>query len=200
MTIDSQPLFLASMTEVALYVNPIKIAVVAILTVVWAIGAQWVDRDTNVVKTKTEQWNLIVISGAMVGYLVMFSVPFWQGNLFSLGLAFWALIAGGSMGAYVVHRNGRSRPAARILTKAHLKRVLGGDPNKKKNVKDKGIRIHLSDHKGEAVTLPDDSDEALDFIVRIEDIARKAGLSYEVRILQEVTQESIDAELLGYKK
>ena len=44
------------------------------------------------------------------------------------------------------------------------------------------------------------SDEALDFIVRIEDIARKAGLSYEVRILQEVTQESIDAELLTLRR
>ena len=44
------------------------------------------------------------------------------------------------------------------------------------------------------------SDEALDFIVRIEDIARKAGLSYEVRILQEVTQESIDEELLALRR
>ena len=78
MTIDSQALFLSSMTDVALYVNPIKIAVVAILTVVWAIGVQWVDRDTDVVKTKREQWNLIVISGALVGYFVMFAVPFWR--------------------------------------------------------------------------------------------------------------------------
>ena len=97
MTIDSQALFLGSMTEVVLYVNPIKIAVVAILTVVWAVGVQWVDRDTNVVKTKREQWNLIVISGALVGYFVLFAVPFWQGSLFSLGLAFWVLIAGGTM-------------------------------------------------------------------------------------------------------
>ena len=44
------------------------------------------------------------------------------------------------------------------------------------------------------------SDEALDFIVRIENIARKGGLSYEVRILQEVTQESIDEELLALRR
>ena len=44
------------------------------------------------------------------------------------------------------------------------------------------------------------STEALDFIVRIEDIARKGGLSYEVRILQEVTQESIDEELLALRR
>ncbi|MCH7993083.1 MAG: Flp pilus assembly complex ATPase component TadA [Planctomycetes bacterium] len=163
MTIDSQALFVGSMTDVVLYVNPIKIAVVAILTVVWAIGVQWVDRDTNVVKTKREQWNFIVISGALVGYFVMFAVPFWQGSLFSLGLAFWVLIAGGTMGAYVVHRNGRVKPAARMLTKAHFKRLFGSDPSKRKEVKDKGIRIHLSDHKGEAVTLPEDADQALDF-------------------------------------
>ena len=44
------------------------------------------------------------------------------------------------------------------------------------------------------------STETLDFIVRIEDIARKAGLSYEVRILQEVTAASIEQELLALRR
>lgn len=42
--------------------------------------------------------------------------------------------------------------------------------------------------------------EALDFLVRIEDIARKAGLSYDVRILQEITQESIDEEQAALRR
>lgn len=41
---------------------------------------------------------------------------------------------------------------------------------------------------------------ALDFIVRIEDIARKAGLSYEVRILREISQESIEEEQLALRR
>lgn len=163
MIIDFQPSFLASMTDAALFVNPIKVVVVAVLTVAWAFGMQWVDRDTDVVKTKREQWNLIVISGAVVGFFVMFAVPFWQGTLYAVGLGFWVFIAGGAMGTYVVHRNGRSKPSARVLTVGHFKRKILSDPNKRKDVKDKGVRIHLSDHKGETVVLPDDPEEALDF-------------------------------------
>jgi Tfp pilus assembly protein PilO len=39
----------------------------------------------------------------------------------------------------------------------------------------------------------------LEFILRIEDIAKKAGLTHEVRILKEITQESIDQELLAQR-
>lgn len=42
--------------------------------------------------------------------------------------------------------------------------------------------------------------EALDFLVRIEDIARKAGLSYEVRILREITEVSIEEEQLALRR
>jgi len=43
-------------------------------------------------------------------------------------------------------------------------------------------------------------DETLNFIVSIEDIAQKAGLSYEVRIIREVTEESIEQEKLALKR
>ena len=156
-------LLLASMLERVTYVDPIKIGVVAVLAIVWALGAQWVDRDTDVVKTRREQWNLIVISGAMVGYVVLFVVPVWQGSLFILGLAFWLLLAGGSMGAYLLHRNGRVVPAKKVLTIAHFKRLALGDRDKKKSVKDKGQRVKIADHNGAHIEFPDDDDDALAF-------------------------------------
>lgn len=42
--------------------------------------------------------------------------------------------------------------------------------------------------------------DVLEFILRMEDIAKKAGLTHEVRILKEVTQESIDRELLALRQ
>lgn len=42
--------------------------------------------------------------------------------------------------------------------------------------------------------------DVLEFILRIEDIAKKAGLAHEVRILKEITQESIDQELLALRQ
>ena len=86
--------FLAASTGTPLYIDPIKIAVSAVLFFAWAWAVQWIDRDTDVVKTKRERWNLIVLSGSFVAFLVFF-IPPWSGGLFSLGVAFWLLIVGG---------------------------------------------------------------------------------------------------------
>ena len=42
--------------------------------------------------------------------------------------------------------------------------------------------------------------DVLDFIVKVEGIARAAGLAYEVQISKELTQESIDQELLALRR
>ena len=162
MDVDMTSPILATVLDTVMYVNPIKIGVVAALLIAWAAGAQWIDRDTDVVKTKREQWNLIVVSGAMVGYLVLFLVP-WPGVLFYIGLAAWMLIAGGAMVAYLLHRNSRVVVAKQILTVAHVRRKLFGDPDKKNAVEDKGQRVHLEDHKGEPVKFPGEPEEALDY-------------------------------------
>ena len=56
------PLLLAAGIDVGLYASPIKVGIVILLLLGWAAGAQWIDRDTDVVKTKREEWNLIVVS------------------------------------------------------------------------------------------------------------------------------------------
>lgn len=156
------PLIVATVPSVGGYVNPVKIAVVLFLLFGWAAGMQWVDRDTDVVKTKREHWNLIVISGALAGYVVLFLPP-WGGGLFVLGIAFWLVLAGGSMLAYVIHRNGRVLPAAKVMTIRHFKRLVLGDPNKKKQVEDKGQVVRLADCRGEPLERPDDPEEASAF-------------------------------------
>lgn len=144
------------------YVSFVKVGVIVGLLLAWAAGAQWVDRDTDVVKTRREYWNMIVVSGAAVATFVLFMVPLWRGALFFVGLAFWLLLAGGSMAAYLVHRNGRVVPSAKILTIGHAKRIFGSGSQKKK-IKDKGLRVHLADHTGEIARLPGDYEEALAF-------------------------------------
>ena len=107
------------------YVNLFKVAAIVALLLAWAAGAQWIDRDTDVVKTRREHWNMIVVSGGVVATFVLFMVPLWRGALFFVGIAFWLLLAGGSMAAYLVHRNGRVVPSAKILTIGHARRLLG---------------------------------------------------------------------------
>ncbi len=154
-------LLLLGVGDAGAYVSVVKVAIFVLLFFVWALTAQWVDRDTDTVKTRREQWNLIVISGGAVATFVLFAVPLWGGGLFAVGILFWILLAGGSLVAYVVHRNGRVVGTARVLTVGHVKRLLGSQRTKK--VKDKGLRVQICDHKGDFVGLPEDPEDALAF-------------------------------------
>jgi len=153
---------LAAGADARLHINPIKIAVAVALLFAWAWAVQWIDRDADVVKTRRERWNLIVLSGGLVAYFVLF-IPPWSGGLFYLGTAFWVLIVGGSMLTYIVHRNGRVVPGARVLTTAHLKRLLPGDGATTKAKSSKGLRVNITDHAGKFVDLPGDPDELKSF-------------------------------------
>ncbi len=144
------------------YVSVVKVAIVLLILLGWAAAAQWIDRDTDVVKTKREQWNVIVLSGGLVATFVLFGVPIWSGGLFVLGVAVWALLAGGAMLAYVVHRNGRVSATAQVLTLGHAKRLVGGGGGRK--AVDKGRRVRLADHKGNPVEFPRDRAEAEAFM------------------------------------
>lgn len=154
---------LAASTDVPVYVDPIKIVISLALFFVWAWGVQWIDRDTDVVKTKREQWNFIVLSGSFVAFLLFF-IPPWSGKMFALGVAFWVLIVGATMLAYIFHRNSRVVPELRVLTIGHAKRLLpggSGGPAKAKSAK--GLRIRLNDHAGKFVEMPTTPDEMKSF-------------------------------------
>ncbi len=149
----------AAVTDFGGYVNPIKIGIVVVLLGGWAAAAQWVDRDTEVVKTKREQWNLITLSGGLVGFAALFLGP-WSGGLFLAGIVCWLAIVAGALIAYVLHRNARVVPAARILTVAHIKRVFSGDPAKKRIASAKAIKITLIGHDGKFVEPSTDPEES----------------------------------------
>ena len=87
---------LAASTEVPVYTSLIKVAIVVVLVFLWALAIEWVDRDTDVVKTYRQQWNLITVSGGFVAFLILF-VPPWSGPWVAVGLAAWGALAGGSL-------------------------------------------------------------------------------------------------------
>ncbi len=60
---------LAQVPAPGVYLNLLKIGIVAALFVGWACAFQWVDRDIEVVKTRRERWNFIVL-GTGIGGLV----------------------------------------------------------------------------------------------------------------------------------
>ena len=162
MSLIPHPTMLAAVPELGGYFNLIKIGVVIALLLGWAGASQWIDRDTHRVKTKREQWNVIVMSGAVVGAFVLF-VPPWKGWLmFFVGLILCLLIAGGAILAYVIHRNGRVAAGRRVLTMGHLQRLMKSR-GQSKIVADKGQRVRIFDSAGKDVTLPNEPEERLDY-------------------------------------
>ncbi len=149
---------LAEIPGPGVHFSLVKIGVFAVLFVGWAYACQWVDHDTDFVKTKREQWNLIVLSGGVAGLAVLLLMPWGGAGLFMLGLAFWLLLAGGAVMVYVVHRNGRVVPKHRVMTPSHLKRLLSGGEKVKKR-EDKGQRVKVADKAGKQVDVPEDSEE-----------------------------------------
>ncbi|MCP4591583.1 MAG: Flp pilus assembly complex ATPase component [bacterium] len=141
------------------YFSPLKMGVVAAMVVGWAFACQWADVDADYVKTRREQWNLIILAGGVAGMFVLFFVP-WPGSLFFLGLAFFLLLAGGGLLAYIFHRNGRVTKGARVLTPSHVKRLIAHRPGEKQEKVDKGIRVLLATVDGKSVKRPEDRDEA----------------------------------------
>ncbi len=144
------------------YISPYKVGVVVLLVFGWAYAAQWVDRDTHVVKTRREHWNTIVLSGGLVGFFVLFAVPYWSGSLFLVGVGAWLATAGAALVLYLMHRNSRTGPSGQVLNIAHLKRALAGDPNKRPK-DDKGLRVQVNDYEDEFVERPTDPDEIKDY-------------------------------------
>lgn len=156
------PMLLGAAVEAGPYISLIKIAIVIALLFGWSQAAQWVDHDTDVVKTKREQWNTIVVSSGVVAGLVLTVLPFWSGRLFVVGVAFWLLLSCAPMVAYIMHRNGRVSPPQRLLTIGHFKRIIGSRASKK-GPKDKGIRVQILDHTGAPAQVPSQYEEVLAF-------------------------------------
>ena len=83
--------------------------------------------------------------------------------MFFAGVGFWLVFAGGALLFYVVHRNTRVLPAARVLTKTHITRLISGDKASKKRKTDKGLRVRVIDHEGNFVERPGDPDEEANY-------------------------------------
>ena len=143
-------------SELGGYFSYVKLAVITLLVVGWALACQWADADAVFVKTKREQWNLIVLSFGVTGLFTLFFIP-WPGNLFFLGLAFFVLLSGGGLLAYVLHRNRRVVRTARVLTWAHAKRTVARAKGERKEKQDKGIRVLLATGEGKAVKRPQET-------------------------------------------
>jgi len=148
----------SSLLAAALYLSVPKLVLFLLLFVGWTLCVQWADRDVaKINKPRREWWNLLLLGGGGGGLAVLLLIP-WPGAAYFLGMAFWLILAFGTVLAYVVHRNGRVTPAMRVLTPAHFRRMVSGKGGKAIK-EDRGIRVRLVDYEGNALSKPTDPEE-----------------------------------------
>jgi type II secretory ATPase GspE/PulE/Tfp pilus assembly ATPase PilB-like protein len=105
------------------YLSMTKLILTAVILLVWVRLADWVHRDSQEygerTKLPSEIWNSIVVFPFFVAFLFTISFP-----LFWLSYPLLVLSAIVPPVIYAVQRNGRLRPEEKVMTSAHMKRVM----------------------------------------------------------------------------
>jgi type II secretory ATPase GspE/PulE/Tfp pilus assembly ATPase PilB-like protein len=145
---------LAQLPSSAMYVDPIKLGALVLVFALWALFAQWVDKDAAAVNTYRVLWNLIILGAGVAAGLVGLIVP-----MFAIGYPIMVIVNLVAMIMYVVHRNGLVKEDDRVFTMGHFRRLREqgfGGKKKKVEVTEK-VRLTASNRK--VVEIPTDDDE-----------------------------------------
>lgn len=137
---------LAQTPDSTMFINPWKLLAYVLLYAIWVLFAQWVDKDTIAVNTFRQIWNMVTSVVGIVSLLVLLLIP----DFLFASLAF-VVINGALITIYVVHRNGLVVPDSRVLTAAHIQRVInegfGGKAKQKLMEVKELVRINGADRK-----------------------------------------------------
>src|SRR5262245_15001151 len=141
---------LAAVPRGAIYVDPLKLSAIFVAYLGWILFAQWVDKDAVRVNTYRQVWNMISLSVGALGLLLLMVMPF------VAGLPAFVVIAGAYMITYVVHRNGLVVPDDRVMTPAHLQRIMSEGFGKKQKLLEVKERVKITGPDRKVVTPPED--------------------------------------------
>ncbi len=136
------------------FISPWKLVAVIVGFACWALLAQWVDKDTIAVNTYRVFWNIIVTATGVALTVVMLFVP-----VFAAGFSIFAVALITLAAFYVVHRNGLVHNEDKILTPAHIKRVLTQGLRGKKKPKEVKERVRLRGADGKRCEIPGEEEE-----------------------------------------
>ena len=101
------------------YFSLVKILVVIGLLLPWLYAATWAHKDTLRVRAHQAIWCSALLGAGAVGVLCWLLV-----SVYLLGMLIYLALVGGTIAAYVTHRNKKVIPGARVLTAEHIHSVL----------------------------------------------------------------------------
>lgn len=112
---------LAALPQAGGYVGIIKLAVVVLAALPWLWAASWVDKDAKTVHLPQMAWSLGVLGAGILGLLAWLLIP-----VYLVGLGVYIVLTAAVGAVYVMQRNGRVIPEARVLTPEHLSKLFQG--------------------------------------------------------------------------
>lgn len=137
---------LAAVPEAGNYFSVFKLVVMLILLPPWLYVATWINKDTLRVHAPRSTWSGLVLAAGGAAILLWLLLPWYP-----VGLAVYVAGVGSVSGVYVIHRNKRVVPAARVLTAEHLRSVFGRQKSKHVEVVQ---RLKLYDNLGRPIFAP----------------------------------------------
>ncbi len=135
------------------YIDPIKLAALFVLAIPWLWVASWIDKDAKTARMPEMVWSLAMLASGAVGMLAWLLVP-----VYIVGLGVYVVLTCAVAAVYIMQRNGRVAPDARVLTPEHLAKLFQGKGRRS------GVavqtRIKVYDHKNGPVEVPTQDDSA----------------------------------------
>ena len=142
---------LAQLPSSTVYIQPFKLVGFLLVFTLWAIFAQWVDKDTVAVNTFRTLWNLMTMAVGAAGTIAALLVP-----LFVVGLLVFLVAQLTLMAVYIAHRNGLVPEADRVFTAGHFRRLRAEGFRGKKKVKEVKERVRLTGADRRVVPIPEE--------------------------------------------
>lgn len=148
---------LAQAPQGAVYVSAAKLITFAVLFALWAMFAQWVDKDTVAVNTFRTAWNIATTVCGAVSLLLLILLPIFWAALGAFVVANVALAI-----FYVVHRNALVVEDDKVCTMAHFKKLMaGGGKGGKKQKKQIDVRerVRITGADRKVIKVPEEPEE-----------------------------------------
>jgi len=130
------------------YVGIAKTLIMFLLLLPWLWAAGWMDKDTQRAHMPHMAWTGALLGAGALGVGVWMLVP-----VYIAGLGIYIVLTGAVGTAYVIQRNAKVIPEARILTAEHLSSLFRRDPSQSVEI---NTRLKLYNRDGKPVPPPEE--------------------------------------------
>ncbi len=130
------------------YIHPVKLLVLSLLVIPWLWACAWVDKDTRATRMPREIWLTTAVGAGVLGVLVWLLLP-----IYLIGLGIYVVLLVTVASVYVMQRNAKVVPDARVLTGAWFSTLL---ERRRDRAVDLDARLKVYDSQQQPAVVPTD--------------------------------------------